>query len=99
MMTEPSSSSVFLSSDVTPSVTSWSSASMSFVNSADDDAGAVALVVAERKALEMPEEAVAESARTRSPVQPVKYVCAALAPRDKRGPLATNAPDDPARAP
>ena len=32
MMTEPSSSSVFLSSDVTPSVTSWSSASMSFVS-------------------------------------------------------------------
>ena len=32
MITEPSSSSVFLSRDVTPSVTSWSSASMSFVS-------------------------------------------------------------------
>ena len=48
---------------------------------ADDHAGAVALVVPEREVPEMPEEPVPESARTRSPVQPVKYVWTAALPR------------------
>ena len=39
---------------------------------ADDHAGAVPLVVAEREPLQVAEELAARSASTRSPVQPVK---------------------------
>ena len=52
--------SVFWTSEVTPSVTSWSSASTSFVSRLMMHAGAVALVEAERQALEVPEELVAQ---------------------------------------
>ena len=56
----PSSVSVFWTSEVTPSVTSWSSASTSFVSRLMITPGAVALVEAEREALQVAEEVVAE---------------------------------------
>ena len=56
----PTSVSVFWTSDVTPSVTSWSSASTSFVSRLMIDAGAVALVEAERQPLQVAEEVVAQ---------------------------------------
>jgi hypothetical protein len=63
-------SSVFWIRLVTPSVTSWSSASMSFVI-ADHDAGAVPLAEAERERFRWAKSRFRRSARTRSPTQPV----------------------------
>ena len=58
MIAVPMSVSVLWTSVVTPSVTSWSSASTSFVEPADDHARAVALVVPEREPLQVAEELV-----------------------------------------
>ena len=51
---------MFWISEVTPSVTSWSSASTSFVSRLIEDAGAVSLVEAEREPLQVAEEVVAQ---------------------------------------
>ena len=56
----PASVSVFWSSEMTPSVTSWSSASTSFVSRLIEDAGPVSLVEAEREPLQVAEEVVAQ---------------------------------------
>ncbi len=72
----PTSVSVLWTSDVTPSVTSWSSASTSFVSRL--------MITPARLRSKKPSESrcrwrkrwLRRSASIRSPVQPVKYVCA-----------------------
>ena len=59
-------------------------------DAADDRAGAVALVVAEREALEVRKSWMRRSASARSPTQPVKYVCAPES-ANAATPAATNA--------
>ena len=60
MIAEPTSMSEFWTRLVTPSVTSWSSASTSFVSREMIAPGAVALEVAEREPLQVAEELLAQ---------------------------------------
>ena len=68
----PTRISVFWTRLVTPSVTSWSSASTSFVSRLMITPGAVPLVVAERQPLQVAEERVAQVGEDPFAVQPVK---------------------------
>ena len=86
----PISISVFWTRHVTPSVTSWSSASTSFVSREMMRAGAVALEVAEREPLQVAEELLAQVGE--DPLaDPAREVRLRRARRPGREPAARNA--------